>query len=111
RAGILTVHTDYSTTHHGRRYAVWYRFGSGELPRREEVGLVLARRTIEEGELMVVASERLRGAPQVRVWRLLGVCGAARAGGDWWRRMYERRSLSPEEFFVGAARAGPGRGS
>jgi hypothetical protein len=106
RAGILSVHTDYSTAHHGRRYAVWYRFGSGALPEREEAGLVLGRRVVEEGELIVVASERPRGRPQVRFWRMLPVTATTAPGGTWWRRMHERR-VTPAEFFGWQTRAGP----
>jgi hypothetical protein len=34
RAGVLTLATDYSVNHHGRRYLVLYRFGSGRVRRR-----------------------------------------------------------------------------
>jgi hypothetical protein len=32
RVGVLALHTDYAPGTHGRVFACWYRFGSGELP-------------------------------------------------------------------------------
>lgn len=109
QAGLLTVHTDYSTTHHGRRYCVWYRFGSGDpLPNDVSLGgVVLGRRAVEEGELICVSDGR-------RARAILHPTRGVRRDGpeSWWRKLYENRAFTPAEFFDADERhvlAGPFR--
>jgi hypothetical protein len=94
-AGILALHTDYSTGRHGRRWTVWYQFGTGVLSPVEVEGRVLGRRLVEEGELVVIAAQG-RGGPRVVVRARSHVPIASNV---WWRRMYERRAFTPAEFF------------
>jgi hypothetical protein len=103
RLGILALHTDYSTGHHGRLFTCWYRFGSGALPAAEDGWRVLASREIEEGRISVIAD----GSGEVVV-RLepVGRAGAAAPADDpWWVRMYRRRAFTPAEFFEGDRRS------
>ena len=92
--GILALHTDYSTAHHGRLYTCWYKFGSGALPRRVDEVLVLAERDVEEGRLQVVSN----GAAAIAV-RLAPTRSPSTLSSPWWVRMYQRRAFTPAEFF------------
>ena len=96
RLGIVALHTDYSTGHHGRLYTCWYQFGSGALPRREDGKLVLAERVVEEGHLRVMGD----GAGRVAV-DLVPARSAVPSSSPWWVRMYQRRAFTPAEFFEG----------
>jgi hypothetical protein len=117
RLGVLALHCDYSTGHHGRLYTCWYVFGSGILPAEAvpaaaasddqpaAAELVLAERAIEEGVLRVTLAPdsplpcvRLVAAPSVVVG------GAAPEREPWWVRMYQRRAFTPAEFFEADAR-------
>jgi hypothetical protein len=108
RLGLVALHTDYSTGRHGRRYTVWYCFGSGALPERDAElgGLVVGAREVEEGELVAVIEAP--GEPPVGKLRWLRR-GLADAVNAWWRRMYTRRAFTPAEFFeAGERRVLPG---
>lgn len=97
--GVLAVHRDYSVGRHGRQYTCWYRFGSGELPRREELGLVLGTRPVAEGAVVAVHGG-LGEPPRVRFASLReGLVAALERPDAWWQRMYERRAFTPAEFF------------
>ena len=120
RLGVLALHCDYSTGHHGRMFSCWYTFGSGVLPARaapiaaaatqtlqEAPGgaesppappLVLAERRVSEGLLRVLSDGR-RGEPRVELDAGPGLPPPG-LGEPWWQRMYQRRRFSPAEFFT-----------
>jgi len=101
-AGVLALHTNYSTGRHGKRFTVWYTFGSGVLPAENAAGeLELGRRQVEEGELVALLPSPTE-PPRVRFEALRA--GVAAAADTWWRKMYERRAFTPAEFFEGDAR-------
>ena len=112
-AGLLTVHTDYSTTRHGRRYCVWYQFGSGVLPAREARGLLLGRRQVEEGELLCFSDGRRANAVlEPRTTAMLGRVEGEPGRPAWWQSLYGERAFTPAEFFEAHERkvlAGPFR--
>lgn len=101
RLGILTLYRDYSTAKHGREYLCWYVFGSGRLPgRREDGQLVLAVRSVIEGDLAAVSAGEPGSAATVELVRpAKGVVDGPRA---WWRRMYAQRLFTPAEFLEAA---------
>lgn len=96
--GLLTRHRNHSAGRHARQYAVWYTFGSGTLPEREAgLGLVVGRRQVEEGELVAYTT----GSPGARVQvQCRAVEQAVDTPNAWWRKMYERRTFTPAEFFA-----------
>src|SRR5262249_31756740 len=86
------------TGHHGRRYTVWYRFGSGQLPQRtSSLGTVLGRRAVEGGELILLAADHRKIPPRVWLQRNRDDCDDAVS--SWWRKMFDRRAYTPAEFF------------
>lgn len=100
RLGVLAMHTDYSTGHHGRRYTCWYEFGSGVLPAEQPDGRrVVGERRVEEGTLRVLSS--IAGRLEVDLERAAAANAAARREDPWWVRMYARRAFTPAEFFEG----------
>jgi hypothetical protein len=108
--GVLQRHRNHSAGRHAREYTVWYTFGTGRLPEREEgLGLALGRRAVEEGELVAYTS----GEPGVRVQVELRTAGdVVDTPHAWWRKMYQRRVFTPAEFFDAEERhilAGPFR--
>jgi hypothetical protein len=98
RLGVLALHSDYSTGRHGRRYTVWYRFGSGQLPEQTSEVLVVGRRLVAEGELVAVVWEP-GDQPVGRLRHLRDGVTLSDATDSWWRRMYARRAFTPAEFF------------
>jgi hypothetical protein len=131
RLGVLTLHQDYSTGHHARRYSVWYRFGSGALPAsldppRKDLpdARLLAERRVSEGVLRVLApgdgtcQVELRSGPAdprtpaesaARKRRATPKPHTDATGRAWWRRMYAARAFTVAEALTAdPARAIPG---
>ena len=93
--GILTVYKNYRVNNHGRYFSCWYKFGSGELPKKAANGnYVLSTVRVEEGTLEIRSTGNGLAVATTKLFHSVDADGSS----EWVERMYKRHNFAPGDL-------------